>query len=1055
MSERVVGALRAAQRDGVPLNPHEASIWRLARAALQRDRERGWNLVVHPARLRIQTIDALCTALMRQAPITAKLGAVPLIVEHAEDLYATAAREELFAARADDPAWSRLLEHLDNDAERVVGQLATMLSRRDQWLRHLVIGDTGRIRSALEAVLAKEIEAQLEIVCSLFPDNVVDRLAKLARYAATNLDGECAQVLARCGKKNGLLPVTADELGSWHVVANWLLTRQGHFRKQVDAEQGFPPRGDVFDLEGPERGKNKQAMQNLLKEELAAVPGLCAALEAVRCLPSPRYDEAAWDFLWALLQLLPRTVARLRAVFARERQIDFAEATLVALEALGRADAPSDLLLSLDLRVEHLLVDEFQDTSFAQCELIERVTAGWTQGDGRSLFVVGDPMQSIYRFREAEVRLFIEAQREHRIGGVGVEPLTLSRNFRSQRGLVEWVNRVFPQVLPPRDDPVRSAVSFRPSTLTGGASEGLAVTVDLCLHSNDETRLVVDHVRSALKAVDGAIAILVRKRADLNEILPALRDERIPYAAVDIDLLSQRQAILDLASLTHALIQPDDRLAWLSALRAPWCGLTLPDLLLVSKAAEPFPDIVSRAAKLSALSSDGQSRLSRFSDAIGPVLAQRGRVPLITMVRGAWIALGGPACTSEAIDLDAADRFFTLLGRHARGSDLPDWETFTRSLDVLYAAPEATGTARVQIMTLHKAKGLEFDVVIMPGLTRQSKERDEDLLLWRERPAGLLIAPVRARSPGTSEDRIYRYLCRLADDETRAELGRLIYVGCTRAKQRLHLTAVCAVDATFGDRWAKPRGKTALGALWPAMESEIVTPPQKVPPPLALAAKGTATLSRLPLSWRLPDSPEPLPGVIANEPRTDSMPIVFDWARETARQVGIVAHGLLLRIANDGLAAWDERRVGEQEMRIEREFALRGCTASEARAATAQVIGAIVRTIGDPRGRWLFDPRHSEARSECALTGMCGDVLTHVIVDRTFVDSHGVRWIVDFKLSRHEGADVEAFLDSEKERYRDQLENYGRVVQGMEESPLRLALYFPLLSGWREWKARS
>src|SRR5207249_47660 len=128
-----------------------------------------------------------------------------------------------------------------------------------------------------------------------------DRLAKLARYAATNLDGECAQVLARCGKKNGLLPVTADELGSWHVVANWLLTRQGHFRKQVDAEQGFPPRGDVFDLEGPERGKNKQAMQNLLKEELAAVPGLCAALEAVRCLPSPRYAEAAWDVLWALL----------------------------------------------------------------------------------------------------------------------------------------------------------------------------------------------------------------------------------------------------------------------------------------------------------------------------------------------------------------------------------------------------------------------------------------------------------------------------------------------------------------------------------------------------------------------------------------------------------------------------------------------------------------------------------------------------------------------------------------------------------------------------------
>jgi len=77
------------------------------------------------------------------------------------------------------------------------------------------------------------------------------------------------------------------------------------------------------------------------------------------------------------------------------------------------------------------------------------------------------------------------------------------------------------------------------------------------------------------------------------------------------------------------------------------------------------------------------------------------------------------------------------------------------------------------------------------------------------------------------------------------------------------------------------------------------------------------------------------------------------------------------------------------------------------------------------------------------------------VFDRTFVDAEGVRWIVDFKLSRHEGADKEAFLDAERERYRDQLEKYARAMHGMDQRPVRLGLYFPLLRGWREWEAPS
>ena len=114
------------------------------------------------------------------------------------------------------------------------------------------------------------------------------------------------------------------------------------------------------------------------------------------------------------------------------------------------------------LSLRHILVDEFQDTSLAQFQLLEKLTAGWEEGDGRTLFVVGDPMQSIYRFRDAEVGLFIAA-RERGVGNVPLTPLRFTRNFRATPALVSWTNTVFAQVLAPADDLRSGAVTFAPS----------------------------------------------------------------------------------------------------------------------------------------------------------------------------------------------------------------------------------------------------------------------------------------------------------------------------------------------------------------------------------------------------------------------------------------------------------------------------------------------------------------------------------------------------------------------------------------------------------------
>jgi len=146
---------------------------------------------------------------------------------------------------------------------------------------------------------------------------------------------------------------------------------------------------------------------------------------------------------------------------AERGEADFTEIAQGAVRALGTAEAPTDLLLSMDASVRHILVDEFQDTSFSQWELLVLLTSGWQPNDGRTLFLVGDPMQSIYRFRDAQVALFLKAQSEG-LGSVQLEPLTLTTNFRSHAGLVDWVQcHLQPASCPAR--PIR----FRRSALLG------------------------------------------------------------------------------------------------------------------------------------------------------------------------------------------------------------------------------------------------------------------------------------------------------------------------------------------------------------------------------------------------------------------------------------------------------------------------------------------------------------------------------------------------------------------------------------------------------------
>src|SRR5688572_27379078 len=720
---------------------------------------------------------------------------------------------------------------------------------------------------------------------------------------------------------------------------------------------------------------------------------LRGALESLLRMPEERYDDDQWETLGAILELLPRAAAHLKVVFGEHSETDFTEIAQGAVRALGTAENPTDLLLALDTRIKHILVDEFQDTSYSQYELLERLTAGWEPDDGRTLFLVGDPMQSIYRFREAKVALFLQAW-EQGLGSVKLEPLTLTTNFRSQRGLVDWYNASFPHILPAEADVASGAVPYSPATPHHDPLPDSAVTWHHASSRRDEAGRIVDLVRNAT----GTKAILVRTREALAEIVPTLKANAIRYRAIEIEHLGEKQVVQDLYALTRALLHLGDRIAWLSLLRAPWLALPLDKLLEIGEEKNRFKTIWE-------LIKDDLF-LADFTRMLAPAVANRERGSLRERVEGVWLALGGPACVADKTELEDAERYLDELEALEEQGPLTDLSRLRDAIDRLYALPDLDATdADLQIMTIHKAKGLEFGTVIVPGLDLVSGGADTDLLLFNERvgssvrppdkggseraSGGLLLAPIKPT--GAETDPTYRYLRDLNADAENVESSRLLYVAATRAEQRLHLMACLGCDKD--GELKNPITHSLLSRAWSVGASSFA-PRAEIASEEATRSSDLQAVYRLAREFRIPRLPQPVRWASSPEGREEEQ-IEFSWAGETARHVGTVVHRWLQRIADDELRGWDGKRIDALKKKFAKEFERRGVPPRDLKASTESASVALKHTISDERGRWVLGP-HPEARSEHRLRMRSKDGVRIYVIDQLLRDTAGDRWIVDF-----------------------------------------------------------
>jgi ATP-dependent helicase/nuclease subunit A len=1109
MKGRVVSALQLGQQ-AEPTAAHEKKRWLLAQKVLARDTELAWRLIENPNRLNITTIDSLCANLSSALPLISQTGALPTISDDPQ-IYYEKATDNLLASIGDNDVVAEniktLLRHKDNDLNKVSLLIAELLSKRLQWFEQIKNHAREFNQDQLSQSLKIIVSEKLQQLFQSLPSNIVAELPDLLQQAA--------HVLAKKGdnKKQNLVGLAKTEIAAialpdyqdialWKAIAELFLKAQpkAEILKSFTKASGFPTKKDGETAEQAIQFEQNKKRVSEIAVELAALPKIAELLNEVKILPDEIDETFSQQSLQAVVSLLPIAAAHLKLVFSQYNVIDFSELSLASLDALGHEDLPSDLALSLDYRLEHILVDEFQDTSSPQVKLLKLLTAGWQSDSRKTLFLVGDPMQSIYRFRDANVSLFMQIC-EQGIGDIKPQFRQLKVNFRSSEKVVDWVNQQFSHIMPAHDDRQFSAVSYAHSKAfnqfdpNSQNDKDFGVETILCLDSDDnqsqahamlnvinmhltENKTIqIESESNSVQAKLKTLAILARSRPHFEEIIQLLNQHKINYQAVEIDRLSKKMVVNDISHLAFALTDQYDELSWCACMRSPWFGLTLDEVRLVMTVTDNNRSMPNRIADATEhFSEASKERCKKILPLLIQTIGFKSQKNFAQWLLGCFTALGGLAQLDFDSDLDDLNACIEKLAELSDGGELNDRKQIQESINKLFAAANPQADQQIQVMTIHKSKGLEFDRVILPRLDAGKRPPDQPLLSWTEvldkqGQAHNLLAI--SKEVGKNNDLIYQYIAYLDKQKALYEDQRLLYVAATRAKQKLYLFGnICSEPKDGSCLYKRPVSSSFLSMLWDNMSfnnqnvseqrsttSEKYSPYQIIDAKLkGYAEKNQHTDFNLYLSRfikkvnlncvsAIPESDNKKTLLIeSNQAINDnSQNVHYNRELEKRAAIGTVLHRQLQWIS---LHYSNQFELSEnwRELTFSQLAAYDVFNDDESRDKAVDIIlQGINNTLNDNFGQQILSATES-AESELVLHKKLehGSFLTRII-DRTFI-SEGKRWIIDYKSSSPEpNQSLEDFLTQEKALYQEQIEDYFKMFLQLEDKPTIAGLYFPLL----------
>ncbi len=1043
-------------------NDPDGEMTLLAERALRVHKDKA-HLLTSSDTLNIMTFHGFCNYIARRAPLEA--GVAPdfeIIEENAQAILieetVQAALKGFFAyAETDDrrKAFENRLLHYNNNWNSISEEFRGIIKNRGRFrgLIEIIRQAGGRGVSELPAILNKRLRVYVESRIVALMDCF--KKTEVGQHWSDLTSHLTEQKTAMGAVLPASLPgCSCENLSSWQAIANELTTKSGTALKRF----------------GPANGFYKNFSKTEWGEMITFMGDPCAAaLTEIKTLPSPHDIESDMNVLSDFIVTAADLIDRYEIACKERHVVDFAGLEQAALRALDDSN-PSEIQLYLDHRIQHLLVDEFQDTNRSQWNLVTRLCGGWLSESGRTVFIVGDPKQSIYSFRNAEVSLFMDSKAGIPTSEGGTIPLDAHRlrtNFRSAKKLIEWTNGLFGEVVMKDPDPDADEVPFSQSEpYSGDEGEG---TISLSLFTDSDNEKAKDSeaawlagkVKDIMQNTGGdrSIAILLFTRNRITRYLQAFKNEGIPIQVHEGLGLARRPEVMHLIKIAELMANPHDDLAWGSILRSPWSWF---DMNLLYETAQQEPKSWMEKISLTARSHPHMELLTK---AIKNASRRVGRDPLGTTVRTFWEDLDGPRKTASRYGMSGVAncmQFFRILENARLGTPLKTLQYVKASIDSFYEpADPAASRSPVEMMTVHKAKGLEFDIVFLPFMD------------WKPLSGGSRISPayLMERVPGTEGE----YLVAMGKDRRRkesppvfdllkkfqknrewGEAKRLFYVGVTRAKEALYMSGI----AKLKDDTTLSTGKKNV-IEW-VMEYEGISgadidsvfagrhiPTEINPTSPSLPPDKTADERILPEPCLL--HPEKPAYIMAKSPSS----MVNDALRaeeklsddESAfkRTRGTVTHEIL--------ATGIRGRPLPTAKAVARTLYAEGIGPGRADETAPEILEEAVKTLADPliarltamtavQNEWEIEDATEEGRVRSGAIDLAAlDVDTW--------------WICDFKTSRPEDSEpLEAFIAQERELYRPQLEAYREMLANLKnvpESLIRAGIYLTALQRWEEF----
>ena len=790
MAQRLKEALEGKSKD----NEIKKIVEKISKHALKNKWDEGYIDT-----LMVMTIDKLALRLIKQTPILSSSGVNFLTDEDPDDLYRETIRETI-TSNAENHL---LFKYFDYDYHKVAEQLLALISKRDQWLpivSGLLRSDDKNIEEIYGTYYTNELNIWVEEkIKPNFTNEDLKELEIIVSYLADNKNIDHKDKLR-----------SSINYEFWFYIRDLILTKSGkQIRKKIDTSSGFPA-----------TNVGKEIKERLLKLIKLKNNKFNILIDFFNVTYHKNIVDI-YPLITPFCLLLIDMVTRLNEKFKERRIIDFTQIMGNAVEALRDTHLP----LILDQNISHILVDEFQDTNESQLIFIELLTQNFAGNPDKSFFAVGDPMQSIYRFRKAEVEIFSRVQKSG-ISDLKLTSLFLKVNFRSNKNIIDWLNNSFSKAFPLIDDSDEGSVPYSSCESSNNNLEGgmelIALTCDTkskTAQYEAEALYVLNLIKDTRKSnPDASIAVLTRSKAHLNELITLInkKDSSIPIDAIEMSKILSNQTFQDILCLTKALFDFSDRTNWIAALKSPWCGLSINDLVLLFEKDHKSLvwELINNIDNTSRLDKNSARRLRSFVEVIRENIQYRGRISHRYFVEGIWRQLNGEESMVDSNDIQNIDLFLELLEEASEILSI-DFIKLERLIENKFISKTSIQKNPIKFLTIQKSKGLEFDHVIIPNLNKRTRNEESDLVLYDK-------STLSIKNPGNDKN-LHNYHAYKERKRLDNEKIRLLYVAMTRAKNKCYLIGTVKKEGDL----VIPNSGTFMNILWPFFSdkfTEIATP---------------------------------------------------------------------------------------------------------------------------------------------------------------------------------------------------------------------------------------